>query len=387
MYLFSGKISNAFIRYFQQEGKDIYPLLREVKVSEELLCNPDYWIDSENMEKLLSQACSLFKNQNEQKNNPFDKESLLEKVGYQTPFLKAWGALDWALRIIEDPWDTFQNPEMFLSYFISPKPKIHQLQHRENSLSFVLPFQGKDYPHTSSYLKAAIASLPCYRDKNRATVKWEGHELTIEKTPQEDSLFTSQAKGSYFNPSVISSLFESLQQTQKYLHKLQQNQKSLLPQEEKEGFFTHTEENEPPKSYELIQNSLHFFKEYLSRKKIKAYQNAFLCDKKAPIHFPQQLQICFHLLFSLILSFTEKEGTIYINHSYMKQKGMEVKISFKNRLPKLSQEKGILSHMEAIEQILTFTLKREGAHMEMDTKGTNQSISFYFPISKEHWIN
>ena len=385
MHLFSGKISNSFICYFQKEGKDIYPLLKEVKVSEELLCNPDCWIDSEIIEKLLSQACFLFKDQGEKDFYSLTEESLLEKVGHETPTLKAWGALDWALRMIEDPWETFQNPEMFLSYFISPKPKIHQLQYNEKGISFYLPFQEKDYPCISTYLKAAIASLPCYRDKNRASVKWQGYKLTIERVPQELPLFTSQSKYHHFNPSVISSIFENLQQTQKYLYQLQQNQKSSPLYGEREKHFPIIEEKRTSKSHEIVQNSLYFFKDYISRKKIKFYQNALLCDQKSMIHFPQQIQICFHLFFSLILSFIEEEETIYVHHSDLEQKGMEIKINFKK---KISKENLFLSTIEATQPLLVFLLKKEGAHMKLEVKKSNYSFSFYLPLhKKEHWTN
>ena len=384
MYLFSGKISNAFICYFQKEGRDIYPLLREIRVSEELLCNPDCWIDSEIVEKFLSQACFLFENRNEEGEespsyNALIEENLLERVGHQTPFLKAWGALDWALRIIEDPWEIFQNSEMLFSYFISPKPKIQTLHHEERSLSFSLPFQRADYPYVSTYLQAAMASLPCYRDKNRATVKWKGRELIIEKPLEEVPLFPSSTREQHLNPSVMSSMFASLQRTQEYLHKLQQSQKDSFLQEEKRNMPLPVGEKPNFRSYELMQNSLLFFKEYLSRKKIKVYQNAFLCDERTVIQFPEQLKICFNLIFSFILSFTEEEETIYIHHSYMnhsKQKWMEVKISFKN---KLAKGKVFLSHIKAIEEIITFILEKDGIHLKMEMDSSSK-FQFQFKL-------
>ena len=378
MHSFSGKISNAFIRYLQREGRDIYLLLREVNASEELLCNPECWIDSEIMEKLLYQACSIFDNKAERRTDAFSGESLLEKVGHETHLLSAWGALDWALKMMEDPWDTFQQPEMLLSYFISPKPKVHHLKWTEKRLCFSLPFQEADYPFVNSYLKAAIASLPCYRNKNRAKIKWQGYELTIEKQSQEMSLFTSETRGNeyHFNPSLISSILESLQPPPKNLS---------LPKKEREGPFPLLDRF-TPSSYELVQNSLQLLKEYINNKKIKIYQNSLLCDAKFFIHSPKHLQNCFNLLFSLILSFVMEEETIYIHHSLIEQKWMEIKISLNKIAPK---EKGntFLSSIEGIKQMLIFTLKKEKAHMEIQKEEQRQSISFYFPLHKDYWLN
>lgn len=147
---FSCKISNSVLTLLEQQGEDLTTLYEQTPISVELLRDSSYWISAPDMENLLEAALRL----------PLksDTGNVLQRAGHNGPELRAWGVLDSVLRMMPRPQEIFNQPEQFLSYFISPKPPIENLRRWDMGISFDLPLPAEQYPLVTTYLKAAFES-------------------------------------------------------------------------------------------------------------------------------------------------------------------------------------------------------------------------------------
>ena len=150
---FSCKISNAVLTVLEQQGEDLSPLYEQIHLPMELLKDSSYWMTAPEMENFLETVLRL----------PLKREeNILQRAGHEGPELRAWGVLDSVLRMMPHPQEIFNQPEQFLSYFISPKPPIENLRRDEASISFDLPLPAEQYPLVTTYPKATVESLPVY---------------------------------------------------------------------------------------------------------------------------------------------------------------------------------------------------------------------------------
>lgn len=209
---FSCKISNAILTTLEIQGEDLTPLYEQTHLSLELLRDSSYWISAPDMEDFLATTLRLpLKND----------DNILQRAGHSGPELRAWGVLDSVLRMMPRPQEIFNQPEQFLSYFISPKPPIENLRRDENSISFDLPLPAEQYPLVTTYLKAAFESLPVYVGQPLAKCEWEGITLKLNWSSMQSSIFTSEAVGHQVSPDLFKSLIEDLQHTQREREDLQ----------------------------------------------------------------------------------------------------------------------------------------------------------------------
>ncbi len=208
---FSCKISNAVLTVLEQQGEDLSPLYEQIHLPMELLKDSSYWMTAPEMENFLETVLRL----------PLKREeNILQRAGHEGPQLRAWGVLDSVLRMMPHPQEIFNQPEQFLSYFISPKPPIENLRRDEASISFDLPLPAEQYPLVTTYLKAAFESLPVYVGQPAAVCHWEGITIQLNWSTQQSSIF-SESVGHQVSPALFQSLIDDLQRTQREREDLQ----------------------------------------------------------------------------------------------------------------------------------------------------------------------
>ncbi|KYG67352.1 hypothetical protein AZI86_10180 [Bdellovibrio bacteriovorus] len=211
---FSCKISNAVLTILEEQGEDLTPLYEQTHLAVELLRDSSYWVSAPDMEMFLETALRL----------PLKQDgNILQRAGHEGPNLRAWGVLDSVLRMMPRPQEIFNQPEQFLSYFISPKPPIDNLRRDANSIAFDLPLPAEQYPLVTTYLKAAFESLPVYVGQPLARCEWDGITITLNWSTQQSSIFNDQAEniGHQVSPDLFKSLIEDLQSTQREREDLQ----------------------------------------------------------------------------------------------------------------------------------------------------------------------
>lgn len=208
---FSCKISNAVLNILEEQGEDLAPLYEQTHLSVELLRDSSYWVSAPDMEAFLETVMRL----------PLKRdENILQRAGHEGPTLRAWGVLDSVLRMMPRPQEIFNQPEQFLSYFISPKPPIENLRKDSVSISFDLPLPAEQYPLVTTYLKAAFESLPVYVGQPPAICEWQGITIKLNWSTQQSSIF-SENVGHQVSPDMFQSLIDDLQRTQREREDLQ----------------------------------------------------------------------------------------------------------------------------------------------------------------------
>lgn len=209
---FSCKISNSVLTLLEQQGEDLTTLYEQTPISVELLRDSSYWISAPDMENLLEAALRL----------PLksDTGNVLQRAGHNGPELRAWGVLDSVLRMMPRPQEIFNQPEQFLSYFISPKPPIENLRRSDMGISFDLPLPAEQYPLVTTYLKAAFESLPVFVGQPPAKCEWEGINLQLNWSTQQSTIL-DESVGHQVSPELFQSLIDDLQKSQREREDLQ----------------------------------------------------------------------------------------------------------------------------------------------------------------------
>lgn len=221
---FSCKITNSILTYLETQGEDLSVLYEhQTPLPVELMRDPSYWMSAPDMESFLESLLRLPLKSND--------GNLLVRVGYEGPDIRAWGVLDSVLRMMPRPQEIFNQPERFLSHFISPEPPIENLRRDEASIAFDLPLPAEQYPHVTAYLKAAFESLPVYVGQNPATCEWAGIHLKLNWSESQASIFETDP-GHQISPQLMESVIDELQKHQRELEErnceLQKKNEELL---------------------------------------------------------------------------------------------------------------------------------------------------------------
>ncbi len=189
----------------------------------ELMRDPSYWMSAPDMETFLESLLRMPLKSND--------GNLLLKVGHDGPKIRAWGVLDSVLRMMPRPQEIFNQPERFLSHFISPEPPVENLRRDESSISFDLPLPAEQYPHVTTYMKAALESLPVYVGQNLATCEWSEIHLELRWSDHQKSIFEIDP-GHQISPQLMQSVIDELQKHQRELEErnceLQKKNEELL---------------------------------------------------------------------------------------------------------------------------------------------------------------
>lgn len=221
---FSCKITNSILTYLEIQGEDLSSLYdQQTPLPVELMRDSSYWMSAPEMENFLDTLLRM----------PFlsNDGNLLQKVGHEGPEIRAWGVLDSVLRMMPRPQEIFNQPERFLSHFISPEPPIENVRRDETSISFDLPLPAEQYPLVTRYLKAAFESLPVYVGQNPATCQWTGIHLKLTWFESQKSIFEVDP-GHQISPQLMQTVIDELQTHQRELEErnceLQKKNEELL---------------------------------------------------------------------------------------------------------------------------------------------------------------
>ena len=200
---FSCKITHGILTYLESEKVDLSAYFSETDIPWELLRDPSYWMRAPDMEAFLERL-SL-------------KESDLVRAGHRTPKTRVWGVLDSVLRMMPKPQEIFQQPEKFLSYFISPEPPIENLRRFDSGLSFDIPLPAEQYPMVTAYLRAAFESLPVYVGQTGATCEWKDITFKIEWAEEQPSILNETVTERNISPELMQDVIRQLQQNSRSL--------------------------------------------------------------------------------------------------------------------------------------------------------------------------
>jgi hypothetical protein len=221
---FSCKITNSILTHLESQGEDLSVLYEhQTPLPIELMRDSSYWMSAPDMENFLESLLRLPLKSND--------GNLLQRVGHEGPEIRAWGVLDSVLRMMPRPQEIFNQPERFLSHFISPEPPIENLRRDESAISFDLPLPAEQYPLVTTYLKAALESLPVYVGQNPATCEWSGIHLKLTWSEAQKSIFEVDP-GHQISPQLMETVIDELQKHQRELEErnceLQKKNEELL---------------------------------------------------------------------------------------------------------------------------------------------------------------
>lgn len=222
---FSSKITNSILSYLDYRGYDTSKVLDLIDFPEEFLRDPAYWVKADQLESWLHIFIKSYK--------PIESTDLLQEIGSKIHEIKSWGVLDSVLRMMPRPQEIMNQPERFLSYFISPAPPIAHLRRDMYHVAFDLPISTEQFPLTTSFLKAVFSVLPCYVGHSPARCEWTDIHFRLEWAPDpEVPLPGEDSHGHRISPDLMQSIIEQLEQNQRILEK--RNEELVLKNEELE---------------------------------------------------------------------------------------------------------------------------------------------------------
>lgn len=214
--LISCKVSNSILCALEKQGYDLSSFLATIEVPEEFLKDSSYWFEAPKMENFLEEVDRHFTDL---------PDNYMQEVGRQSEQLRCWGVLDKVLKMVESPMDIYQQPNRFLSYFISPEPPVMAWKQEQGKISFQLPVLQSQYPYTIQYLSGALEGLPAYMGQPWAQVQWDESHIVIQWNQTQANLLPEEDLSlRQFNPQWVRSVMESLEEHQKSVENRQRNE-------------------------------------------------------------------------------------------------------------------------------------------------------------------
>ncbi len=196
--------------YLENKRATLETLYERTDLPLNLLRDPCSWFEADDMEQFLVAVDQEF-------GKIATKDEFIAEVGYACVELRGWGALDSVLRLMQNPWDIYRQPERIFSYFVSPAPPLRTICSDSESISFEVPISSEQFPFVSRYLCAAIETLPQFVGKTQGSVAWEGNELQIRWSNCQKSLFEDEPEASCVRPKLLKNLLSSVEQSQQAL--------------------------------------------------------------------------------------------------------------------------------------------------------------------------
>ncbi len=270
----SCKLTNTILEIFDQKGIDSEVLFEDISLSDELLRDPNYWIDISDLELFLEKSIQISQ-------DVFSDQDLLKYAGHQVTEIRSWGALDSVLRIMPNPQEILQSPKKFLSYFVSQCPEIETLERNQKFLKIKWKTPFALSPYVQSFLKYAFEALPVFVNQPLAQVIWNESGLQVNWSPEQTSIFNQNDPGRQVSPDLFQSVVSALQQTQIKLE--QKNIEESLSrkkqkQAQQQSFFdmdlaaptSTASSNElssqiSSETIEILENNLNSLKDYMTR--------------------------------------------------------------------------------------------------------------------------
>ena len=199
---FSCKITNSILTYLESEKIDLSDFFSESEIPWDFLKDPSNWMHAPDMEAFLER---IIKNQNQ-----------IELAGHKAPQLRAWGVLDSVLRMMPRPQEIFNQPEKFLSYFISPEPPLENLIRTDEKISFDIPLPAEQYPLVTCYLKAAFESLPIFVGLSAGHCQWNHVHFELN-WPQKQNTILNDQEPHQISPELLQEVVKQLQNSSREL--------------------------------------------------------------------------------------------------------------------------------------------------------------------------
>ena len=228
--LISCKVSYSALVFSERQGAQLEAFFEKQDHPVEFLKDPSYWLPIEQLENFLFELSKHLE--------VSDAEKYYREVGHNNFELRAWGVLDSVLKMVESPQDIFSQPERFLSYFISPHPQVKILRHQIGEIDFEMSIGETEFPLVTSYLIGAVEGLPSYMSLPLAKIERRGLVWSLQWTDEQESLFDDKEKQRrQFNPEMVKSVMESLQEHQQSIE--QKNRDSIPVEASVEAFDLH----------------------------------------------------------------------------------------------------------------------------------------------------
>lgn len=250
--LFSCKISSAILTFLDREGEDVQALLDASHLPEEFLRDPSFWIKASEMEDFLQVVTQMSR---------FEIQ-ILSKVGHSGPELKSWGVLDSVLKMMPRPHEIFNQPQRFLSYFISPEPPLENIRNSESGIQLDLPVSSEMFPLVTTYLRHAFEALPLYIGQDMATCEWNDIHLKIKWADAQKTIF-SEDPGRQISPELLRSIVASLEKYQRELEaknrELQDKNEQLQRAQEETRRQVRMSRNSLPEMQPLFEQTVSHF--------------------------------------------------------------------------------------------------------------------------------
>lgn len=201
----SCKVSYSVIVYLERQGAQLEAYFENSGAPIELLKDPTCWLSVDEMEKFLVEVAEFqsFKN----------TEAMYREIGQNNFDLRAWGVLDSVLKMVESPKDIYDQPDRFLSYFLTPHPDLKIEKIADNKTLFNLASKP-EADNILAYLIGAVEGLPSYMGKPTAHIaQVTSTSYQISWSDDQESLFDEQElKRRQFHPEIVQSVMQSLQE-------------------------------------------------------------------------------------------------------------------------------------------------------------------------------
>ncbi|MDX9731683.1 MAG: hypothetical protein RBT63_07930 [Bdellovibrionales bacterium] len=216
--LLSCKLTNAVLKFLERRGEDLEPLYERFDWPLHYLRDSSSWLEADRLEYVLAILEEIYGRRVASETGG----DFFEYIGHISPQLRAWGALDSVLRIVPGVRDLYQQPDRFLSSFISPQPQIQGLHHTHESTVFRIGFWDDRMPRAARYLKAALESLPEFIGKPRTHVVWNHGHVSIEWSERQvpfvsDSGRLAEGDGPALSPDLLRTILLDLATAQREL--------------------------------------------------------------------------------------------------------------------------------------------------------------------------
>lgn len=199
---FSCKITHAILTHLETEKVDLSTYFSDGDIPWEKLRDSSLWMKAPDMEAFLDRIIS--------------KQSEIVEAGHHTPKNKVWGVLDSVLKMMPAPQDIFQQPEKFLSYFISPEPPIENIKRTDLGISFDIPLPAEQYPLVTTYLKAAFEAIPLYIGQEMGSCRWNFLHLEIDWPKSQTSILPAEERRQ-LSPQLLQDVVQQLQKSSQEL--------------------------------------------------------------------------------------------------------------------------------------------------------------------------
>jgi len=197
----SAKITKSIYMELEAQGHVAGEYLEQADLSTQLALDSERWIPFDQVEYFLEIVM---------KNVP---DFIPKNIALKAMENRSWGLLDQVLRILQKPEEIYQDPMMFLSYFVKPLKGFKWLNRGGKHSTFETSLSSEEHPLVTNYLKGALEVVSHYINGESSQVDWFGVEVSIDWSTNQDSFFTEREPVN-FKPEIYKEAVGIIQQQQ-----------------------------------------------------------------------------------------------------------------------------------------------------------------------------